>query len=333
MAGVIVVGDLHLDIYPAFGISPDGQYNKLADLGLALSGFLRIAQERKCSHIVFTGDIFDNRTTIHSECIRTWGSFLRDCKDASVGVVVCQGNHDQFSESSSSLEGFMGMTLIQQQSSFRLGEIKVSFLPYTNIPSMIVGGIKRAVELGSDLIVGHFGMGDVELQRGFCEKDLPFSSEIPDSGPLAIIGHYHSHKVVKENVIYIGAPVGKTFAEANQKKVIIHVRSRSDYDMIPVTWVRQLRQITISDPSEKLHLEPDRFFYKIVVEGGISVSPAEGVVKIEKRSIDTLAPEIKRVIGLSNRQAVIEWMQQTPPDNYDEVSKIALRILEDAECS
>jgi len=323
----LIVGDIHLDLYPDFGIHPSGLTNRLYDMKIGLEGYLSKAIELKCTHIVFTGDIFDNRSQIPSDCIQVWGNFLKDCHDSNMPVVVVQGNHDQYAEGRSSLAGFLGMTLIDSQKPIKLGRLKVFCIPYNKSVEAVRAGIKKACDLRADYIIGHFGLGDVELQKGFCEKDVAFSTDIPAHAPMVVIGHYHNYQKIGRYIFYIGTPVGKTFAEANHPKYVLHAIGKRDIHHHRVDWVKQLREVELNTGDE-LKLDVANFYYKLKVSESYKVPVNSSIVKVQVVKENDLIKSINENIKQTNKQIALDYIENNPPERFTEdILKISDKIM------
>ena len=329
----LVIGDIHLDNYPDFGVDSEGFSNRLRDMEKGLHGYLHQAVLLHATHLVFTGDIFDNRSQIHADCIIVWGQFLMACKEKEKIVVVVKGNHDQYTETRSALQGFMGMTLVEHPKALKLGDLKLFCIPYNKSTACIQKSIQKAVQLKADVIVGHFGLGDVELQKGFCEKDVPFSSEIPEDGPQVVLGHYHCFKEVRKGIQFIGAPVGKTFDEANQPKYIVLIQGKKGFKRIPVDWVKQLKEVVVTKETGKIPLDIANFYYKVKVEEGCVAPVHESIVKTQMIKENSLVTTINKSSAFSNKQVAQAWILANPPEDYkEEIVALCEELMEDVEC-
>lgn len=307
----LVIGDLHLGLHPVFGMHPSGMPNRLYDAGKFLRWVLTQCGD-EVKRIVFLGDIFDDRTKIPAACLHVFGAFLVACSERGIKVVVCRGNHDILDSSVSSLHGLRtGLLLVETCELYTIDGISVAFIPYTDKTEHISRDIKQSMAWQPDVIVGHFGLGDVELQAGFCEKDKAFSSEFSTFGGRVILGHYHNFCQVTPRICYLGTPLGKTFAEANRTRVIAKITKDGDditQELIEVSGVRQLKQITIENQEDVRGIDQEKFYYKILFKKGIRLPTCPAIVRADCTDRISAAPVVEALQSKSHRQMVGEWI-------------------------
>jgi len=258
----LVVGDLHLDTYPSFGVNCDGFPKRLDDMSKALNFYLEQAREDGHSYIVFTGDIFDSRFSIHALALVVWGNFLDCAAIDGIKIIVCEGNHDQFDDFISSLQAFKSnIVLVSSVECLELADGTIlGVIPYSKSTETLIENIQTVKDC--DLVVGHFGMGDVELQKGFCEKDKPIAEDLSEVKGHVILGHYHNYHEVTDRIRFIGTPLGITFAEANQKKYIAAFDLASGVELISTDHFPQLRELG-PEQAKTIGKMNDNHYYKV----------------------------------------------------------------------
>lgn len=327
----LLVGDLHLGLHPVFGLHPSGLPNRLHDAQVLLYWLLQQCGD-DIKRIVFLGDIFDDRTKIPSVCLHVFGGFLLLCKQRGITVVVLRGNHDILDSNVSSLHGLQtGLLLIESCELCNIAGISVAFIPYTDRTEAIVKSIAEVKSWSPDVILGHFGLGDVELQAGFCEKDKAYSTEFDGFRGHVILGHYHNFCRVSKDVFYLGTPMGKTFAEANSPRMVAKVHRTEAgsvwVDLIPVAGVRQLKQVTLVSQESIRELDPEKFYYKVLYHKGVRLPTCPAIVRAECTDKVSVAPVVEALQSKSHRQMAGEWITGLDFPHKQALWKLSLELM------
>lgn len=324
-----------MDLYPNFGTDPASQMSyRLLDMKKNLFKCVEIAL-RVGKSIVMTGDIFESKVKIPAVCLQVFGDYLKYAAEKGISVFICQGNHDAESHQISALSAFDSdnCVVVSSPKVLKIENKRVGFVPYTHSLEDTRIAIRAILDREPDFLVGHFGMGDVELQRGFCEKDKVFSEELQSSKTEVILGHYHCFSQVSDNVRYLGTPVAQTFTEADMPHFIAVNEQRlgtNFLELIEVDWVKQLSVAVIDSEADLRRLDSSKFYYKIQVTGDVDLPKNIGhVVRVDlKKSTHTSAHIEDALSGFKSKEDLIaDYVEQLPFTKKKTLFETALDIV------
>jgi DNA repair exonuclease SbcCD nuclease subunit len=199
-------GDLHLGKK-----NNDRQFN--IDCEHFVKWFVETAKERNCDAIIFLGDYFDNRNSIHISTLNYALSNLERLNNSGIPIYMIPGNHDEYYKdkreitSISIARNLNNITIFNELTNIG----NVTFCPW------LVGEEWKQIEsyaAKSDYMFGHF-----ELPRFLMNAMV----EMPDTGLLNVkhfekvkhmvfTGHFHKRQV-RDNVCYIGSPFCHDYAD------------------------------------------------------------------------------------------------------------------------
>jgi hypothetical protein len=181
-----------------------------------------VAEQHKDGHVVFAGDFFMVRHTLHAR-------LMLDARDAiaawpSRGVKrfdVVVGNHDCVNlEGRNALELFDGLGSFVRVHTMPTWTEAGLMLPYRHTADELRAALALKRPKGaSPTLFGHFGVRGAwmnSLQRD--EDGLPAEDILQAGFKTAILGHYHRHGAVVDGVSYVGSPYQVSYAEAGQPK-------------------------------------------------------------------------------------------------------------------
>jgi DNA repair exonuclease SbcCD nuclease subunit len=329
---MIFVGDLHLDLYHNYGMRSDGAMsNRLWDMRKNLMYCVQLAVEYG-GHIILTGDIFESRVKVPSVCLQVFGDFLNLAASKKKRVYICQGNHDQESAIVSSLNAFDrgNCIVVTEPRVLEIGEDTVAFVPYRESTQEIRSNIRSVMGFKPTYLVGHLGLGDVELQRGFCEEDKILSSELDQySGTQVVLGHYHCFNQVSKNIRFIGTPVAQTFTEADMPHYI-GIGDGGSFELMEVDWVKQLKTFDITHESQLDSISsPKEAYIKLRVQPGVTVPKLPHVVRVEYSRSESASVEISdRFDALSSKEDLVaEYIENCQHGRKKTMYNLAMEIM------
>ena len=200
----LVIGDLHLE-------------NRIPGLLEAQCKCVRrLVRENKCHHIVFLGDIFNNRrpkpTVIlkAQELLEFFGDHI------SYTISVLRGNHDSENKNDDGITALSVCSeelvdIITQTTSWEDGR---TFIPHYEDENKIREDLKNVKE--GSTVFGHFGYFGSLNSAG----DNDFSLVLSDFKCRTYLGHIHTYKR-EGNVTLVGTPYTTSFTEAGKDSYVI----------------------------------------------------------------------------------------------------------------
>lgn len=232
MSKILIFSDLHVHMHR-------NSLGRLNDCLRCLEWVLQSAVDRGITHVIFAGDLFQDRQKIHVSSYQyTYEILKKYCSSGSghgLNLYILVGNHDMwFSDkwevsSVKPLGAIDGVTIIDEPCSKEITEdFTVDFLPYTKNP---VADISKYFISKSRVLVSHIAVDGAQYNT-FSQHRAEVSVEHEgdmvkvDVGLFAgwervFLGHYHCAQKLNNYVEYVGSPLQLNFGEANQKKHII----------------------------------------------------------------------------------------------------------------
>ena len=217
---VLLFSDHHAHSWkPYSNILPEE--TRLQDGINVLKQITRMAKDKNVDVILFAGDMFHARGTIH---VKTFNAVFEEIAKmsmyATVGLLV--GNHDQMNRQGDihsvyalgsivtvmSKPGWYQLT--PKHSSFKLNVFAV---PYHPVKDDILAGIDEGVKthpgkLAPNIMLGHFGIDGAVVGSNFVlvDKSAVSAAQLKfQEFDEVFMGHYHEPQKIAPNARYLGA--------------------------------------------------------------------------------------------------------------------------------
>ena len=221
--------------------------------------------------LMIAGDLNETKAVMRAEWVKALIELFEEFSDVTVHII--DGNHDLNNKagSKSSLQFLNLMSHVNvyhEPTEIDLSGVPFALIPYCNTKEAFIDAVDKAV---SKYMIGHQGimgayMGDYVID----ESSVP--PEILKDFDLVLLGHYHKHQWVGDNIMYFGSPYTVNFGEAGHGKYIWQIYQADGQVLtqpIP-TVVRQHRQIVCDNEMlgsyEATHLREDDLI-KIIMKG------------------------------------------------------------------
>jgi len=182
---------------------------------------------RRVDAVIFGGDMFHDRTTVHS---LTYLTVFGHLASFHAPVYIVSGNHDQpvKDASRSVLEPFDSekIRVYSRPGNCIVPGVNLHFLPYGYSPSHVKphDGYMNVLVAHSPILGAKVGPEDYEMLEGIPLSDFPVMD-------LRLFGHHHKHQKLDENSYVIGAMFPTSFGESWEDKgpLILDISNSGKY--------------------------------------------------------------------------------------------------------
>lgn len=218
-----MTGDWHLSKYSNDKIELSSNLpERLDSIKNTIYFIARYAIENNIKHIVIAGDIFHNKSIIHSLALNIFIQFLRD--HAELKFILISGNHDLSGKSDNVVSALSclgyepNVTYISQP--LKIGQI--FFVPYSYD---MIDIIKNS---SSEYLISHFGLNEGMLNSGISIVSDISIKDLIGKYKTVLLGHYHkSQEIIRDNIslYYAGSIIELDYGERDEDKRFLLVDS------------------------------------------------------------------------------------------------------------
>lgn len=276
---VIILGDPHIGKNLQIGKTGIGANlnSRLVDQINLLDWTLDTAIDKLASHIIITGDVFEDPNP-SPYIVTTFLSWLKRCQSNDINVHIIFGNHD-FTRS-----GFIYTSPLDIINEAELDNVKIynsintifidtsafTFMPFRDRKSFSVTSNAKALSILKDsliyelssipitykkIVVGHLAIeGSIPIGDEFDDinNELFCSIDMFNGYDYVWMGHVHSPQVLSKNpyVAHIGSMDISNFGETNHKKHIVILDTETGEHYKENLPTRNLKKISITIPKD-----------------------------------------------------------------------------------
>jgi len=212
----IFTGDIHLSKYSNDKINSESNLpERLHDINMVLYQMANYAVKNSIENIVISGDIFHNKSIIHSLAMNLFLFFIRSYKN--LNFIIIDGNHDLSGKGAdvvsalSCLDSESNVTRISQPTKID----SIMYIPYTYD---MIDIIKNNT---GDYLISHFGLNEGVLNSGISVvSDVKLSDLIGRYGTV-LLSHYHkSQEILRDDIrlYYVGSLIQLDWGERDDNK-------------------------------------------------------------------------------------------------------------------
>jgi len=229
MPKVLVFSDIHIAAHKR-------STERLQHCIDALVWVFQTAIEKNIKHILFCGDLFQERQKIDVQTYqKAFEVFESYVPKNDLKIYLLLGNHDLWHMQKWDISSVIpfrcipGVTVVDKPCTLDVAGHPVSFLPYTHNPAEDLSGIVNNGKL--KILCGHIAIdGSVlnTMHQTHAEVEIEHDGDMVkvDAKVLAgwdhvFLGHYHGQQKVGSNAEYIGSTLQLSFGEAFQHKHIL----------------------------------------------------------------------------------------------------------------
>jgi len=332
-----IIGDLH------FGCHGNSRHMRKFMQNYLLKK-LQYFVDNDIENIVFVGDIFHSRTTIHIQDISFFRNELKDfIIKNEIGLNIVVGNHDCHYKNTNEMNS--PELLLNDYAIIHKTPVQgngIDFIPWINPENEqkvndIVANTK------SKYCFGHFELFGFQFSENVYSKDGMDASLLKNYDKV-ISGHFHI-KNSGGNIEYVGTPYATTWTEYNTKKGV-HILDTGSGDLefiendpadcvfIKVDYIKEPKfdfkdlsgKIVQCNIIEKSTPAKMKKFFEQMGEINVIKLTYNDLTEIEKSDIDIV--ELDEV-GSNINDAIIDYGNENEVDN--EVVNYAIGLVKSVE--
>jgi len=333
----ILTADLHFSRYSNDKVIKDsGLPERLHYLLVVLRQMVSYMRDNKISYMIIAGDVFHNKSIIHSLAMSTFLDFVRENDD--IIFYVIDGNHDL---SSMSGKGVSALKALETETNVNViheaTQIENIFMvPWNDKMVELVKSNK------CDYLISHFGLNEGTLSSGI--------SIVADIGirdltgyKTVLLGHYHKPQQIQSQntqVYYIGSPIQLDMNEKNEEKRFLDIDFQTgEIKSIPTEGYKKYFQLKIDDQvdskeilneAKKLQKEGHQVTIELLADVDID-NKKDGLRIIDKRDVDITNRGITSDMEESSKLRRYCEIKGIKPDEIDQYVSIGNSII--AACS
>ncbi len=218
----------------------EGLYNsRLRDSAQVLDYIHAYGLDHDINHILFAGDLYHRRTSVHTDVRAVVTQKLIDIAHAGQDMFsldLMLGNHDMGDKfghvhSLTGLECVRNIEVRTEMCAVQRGHVQIVFVPYTPKLSQAKEWLKSAGEIASQftgptLLLGHLGMKGARVGNDFVllsESDVTVEDVPYDKFAACFFGHFHEHQQLFRNGWFIGASHEHNWGDSGGQRGFLHV--------------------------------------------------------------------------------------------------------------
>jgi DNA repair exonuclease SbcCD nuclease subunit len=320
-----VFSDLHLHAWQYGSTIIDGKNSRLQGQIRVVQDIIKYCTEKDISQCVFTGDLF-HASTISAEVSQAAYEAFKGFKENKIDLTIIVGNHDQSSASGathalsffSELGRVVGMPHSGDVLEGNAGHVcnnPALYLPYTSSAEQLQSWLS---DFQGGFLFLHQGVGGVEVNsKGFTLNEILTPDMIPDSCAMAFTGHYHSNKLVSNNLIIPGSTMQHNWGDQNEPRGWLDVSVDGDVvhdiQLIPSN-SPQFITITENQLAEGTQPEIKGHFVRVLSDGNFSpeeltdsVLHKYGAASVEIKRTEIKAAKIESATMPSFNEMVLSY--------------------------
>jgi len=189
----------------------------------AVKNMIEYCRENKIDKVIVAGDIFHNKSIIHTIALASLTEILINTKD--IQFIFIDGNHDLEGKGEGSKSGLIAFDSLSNVN--RIGtevghyfdeDNDILYVPYSN---NMVDIIKKN---SAKILVSHLGLNEGILNSGqSIIADIGMKS-LTGKYELVLLGHYHTpQEIIKDNIsiYYPGSLIQLNWNDKNEEKRLL----------------------------------------------------------------------------------------------------------------
>jgi len=216
------------------------------------------------------GDIFHNKFRLERQLFDT---VYRKFRDLDMEKYIILGNHDFYSyHKDPPMTSFEEIAHVvgHYHNSFFIEGYTFHCIPYKSSQKELEDCINQAINnLGpnKNVLLAHIGIieGVVGASNTHLREEYSLDILHPEKFDLVLLGHYHKHQKIADNVYYIGSPMQLNFGEGGESKGLMVLDTETDkLEFIKNHLSPQFHQFKVNSEKALAKLDLNtRDFYKI----------------------------------------------------------------------
>ena len=326
----IYTADLHFSSYSQDKIDPVTYLpERLSGIYTTFCNIINYGLDNKIETIVIGGDVFHNKSLIHSIAQSRLLDIIRVFKQMK--FIVIDGNHDLSSMTGDGVSALKCLDNEQNVKTIHKTEKIENILCVPWDPRNMFSDIKEG---SADYLISHFGLNEATLSSGI--------SIVSDIGLKDVkhfkhcfLGHYHDGQTVG-NVTYVGNPTQLDWNDKNQEKRFLVIDSNSgNTQSIPTFGYKKHCEfnITAQNKDEVMKqvftLKAEGHHIKLNKTDDLDLSEIENDYNvIDKREKDITNRGITSEMSVTDKLNRFLEIKEIPVEKREIYKNIALDIME-----
>lgn len=322
-SSVGVLADIHLHNYKQFShILEDGTSSRLQHGIDCLRWFADRCAEQTDT-IVIVGDVFHSRSSVPHQVLDKVCSAFTSIEERFKDIYVVMGNHDisVSGDRSNALKAIASRNVhvIDTPDTYTIRGEAVGVIPYTEDVGLVESAFAKFADEDVACVFAHLGMlgGAVGPSDFEVPGTIPFASLSLDSFKRVVLGHFHKHQELSDNVFYVGSPLQLTWGESGEDKGFVFLDLKTgeyefeENDISP-------RFIKISADEDTPEFNTDDFIRVEASDDVDSIRADLEEVGVRDFKIDPVKREVAesprlQIAGLKEHEMLERYVKEFPP--------------------
>jgi len=334
-----IIGDVHLSRYGQDADNDSGGSEKLKSIQASLYEIANYCKAKKIPNIIFTGDIFHNKSILYAVAQDIFINFLNDFPDLLFYII--DGNHDlsgKVGKVVSSLKGIQGrknvtwITATDGKLFWQHPTENMLFVPYSEFMVDVIKSNK------SDILISHFGLNEGMLNSGISIKTNISINDLKGKYKHVLLGHYHKPQEYRDSdiqVYYIGSIIQLDWGEKEDVKrfLVIDTKDMKIFS-IPINSYKKHIEVEVTKENQKeaialaLKAKDNGDHVKIVIKENIELPKDLGVSIIDKYERDITNRGITANMNQNERLKRYLMIRDIKEEQHDKLIKLANEVID-----
>jgi len=335
----VSTADLHYSLYGSDPVMDNGLPERLYYIDKVFrESILQYAIDNKIENCIVAGDIFHNKSIIHSLAMSTFIDTIRDYPNITFYLI--DGNHDH---SKMTGDGVSALKALSKEPNVIVvhDTLQIENIYMVAWNSNMIENINK--HKGCDYLISHFGLNEATLSSGISiisdigMKDLKQYKYI-------LLGHYHKPQTIEKNenqLYYIGSPIQLDRGERNENKRFLDIDFENHtIKSIETTGYKKYIQLNITEnetideiltEAKKLEKAGHEITLELTGENLDITKIPDDFRKIDKRDIDVTNRGISLDMSEEDRLLSFIKIKNISDDSINNYLNIAKEII--GECT
>lgn len=324
MKGVIDIkflftGDIHLSKYSNDRINNESNLpERLHDINMMLYQMANYAINNNIKNIKILGDIFHNKSIIHSLALNIFLSFIRSYKNLNFHVI--SGNHD-LSGKGADVVSALSCLVNEPNVNYISQPTKIDnifFVPYSyNMVDIIKNNSAK-------YLVSHFGLNEGLLNSGISVVADIKLSDLIKKYETVLLGHYHKpQEILRDDIrlYYVGSPIELDWGERDDDKRFLVVDTETgEIESILTSGYKKHYQIEITTENREEILREARYLKEQGHHVNLIKTNNDVIVDNIKNEFNIIDKTVK---DITNRGITIAMSTEEKLKKYLEIKEIS----------
>jgi len=334
-----IIGDVHLSRYGQDVEGDSGVSERLKSIHDSLYEMANLCKEKMIPNMIFTGDIFHNKSFVYSVAQNIFINFLKDFPD--IHFYVIDGNHDlsgKVGQVVSSLKGIEDrknvtwITATDGNLFWKHPTESILFVPYSE------GMVDVIKKNKADTLISHFGLNEGMLNSGISIRSNISIKDLKGHYKNVFLGHYHKPQEYIDADIqayYIGSIIQLDWGEKDDIKRFIVVDTKNmKVSSIPINNYKKHIEIEVNKGNQKeaieraLKAKEQGDHVKIIVTENITLPKDLDISIIDRSEKDITNRGITANMNQNERLKKYLMIRDIKEEHHDMFIKLANEVID-----